>query len=231
VRGEVEEQVVLVDDAPGARSRRINMALAGLLTCVMLTTFVHPYLFRRDEPREAEIARETLVDNHWITPHLCGLPFLEKPPLYYDLVAAAFAVTGSITPSVARSVSIAFGAITIVTVLIFGFRWGGARRGWLAALILIGMPEFFKYNHLIVLDIAVAAFVTLAMAAFTWWLFWSANAKQRLLACKEKVFVLMRTQILGRLRATSLVSDSWRLRPLPDLDERHRYVLVSNAGD
>jgi hypothetical protein len=50
--------------------------------------------------------------------------------------------------------------------LAIGYRWGGPRRGWLAALILVSMPEFYKYSHLIVLDIAVGAFSTLAMAAF-----------------------------------------------------------------
>jgi 4-amino-4-deoxy-L-arabinose transferase-like glycosyltransferase len=71
---------------------------------------------------------------------------------------------------VARFVSIAFGAFVVAMVLALGYRWGGARRGWLAALILVAMPEFYKYSHLIVLDIAVVAFVTLAMAAFIWWL-------------------------------------------------------------
>jgi 4-amino-4-deoxy-L-arabinose transferase-like glycosyltransferase len=181
VRGETLERTVPAPLDAATRCRRIDWALTGLLAGVMLTTFVHPYLFRRDEPREAEIARETLVNGHWVTPHLCGLPFLEKPPLYYDLVAAAYAVTGSITPPVARFVSIAFGALAAVTVLTLGHRWGGARRGWLAALILMGMPEFHKYSHLIVLDIAVAAFVILAMAAFVWWAFRPAGDKRRTL--------------------------------------------------
>ncbi len=175
------QQVDVIDDDAAMQGRWTELTLASLLTCVMLTTFIHPYLFRRDEPREAEIARETLVDNHWVTPYLCGLPFLEKPPLYYNLVAAAYAVTGSITPPVARFVSIAFGVFTLLLVLAFGYRWGGARRGWLAALILIGMPEFYKYSHLIVLDIAVMAFVVLALTAFVWWyLEWTDSPRKML---------------------------------------------------
>ncbi len=34
-----------------------------------------------DEPRYAQVAREMLPRHDWVTPVLCGQPWLEKPPL------------------------------------------------------------------------------------------------------------------------------------------------------
>jgi len=149
-----------------ARSRWLTAFLIAVILSAMATRFYHPYLFSPDEPREAEIAREMLKNGNWITPHLSGLPFLEKPPLYYNIVAAAYAITGSITPAVARSVSIAFGMIMLAVVFLIAQSWQPGRRKWLAVLLLLAMPQFYKYSHQIVLDIAVGAFCTMAILAF-----------------------------------------------------------------
>jgi len=47
-----------------------------------------------DEGRYADIAREMLDANDWVTPRLNGLKYLEKPPLQYWATASAFAVLG-----------------------------------------------------------------------------------------------------------------------------------------
>ncbi|MDX6501070.1 MAG: hypothetical protein QOG23_4330 [Blastocatellia bacterium] len=47
-----------------------------------------------DEPRYAEVAREMLARHDLITPTLGGLPWFEKPPLLYWLMAAAYRVIG-----------------------------------------------------------------------------------------------------------------------------------------
>jgi 4-amino-4-deoxy-L-arabinose transferase-like glycosyltransferase len=144
----------------------VHIFLSMVRVLTMLTGFNHPYLWSPDEPREAEIARETLVNSQWITPHLCGLPFLEKPPLFYNIVALAYRLTGSITPLVARAVSLLFGMSILILVFLLGYSWSGFRLAWLASLLLLVMPAFYKYSHLILLDIAVGAFCTLGIACF-----------------------------------------------------------------
>src|SRR6195256_674516 len=47
-----------------------------------------------DEPRYAEVAREMLARHDWITPTLGGLPWFEKQPLLYWLMAASYRVSG-----------------------------------------------------------------------------------------------------------------------------------------
>lgn len=143
------------------------------VSVAMAVNVAYPYLWGPDEPREAESAREALATGNFITPHLCGLPFLEKPPLYYDLVAAAYKLTGRITPPVARAVSATLGMLMLLSIFFFGLKWGGMRRGVLAALVLASMPQFYRYSHWILLDIGVGAFSVLSLVAFFYWLSWA----------------------------------------------------------
>lgn len=163
-------------------NRNVSLFLIAVVVAAMITGVHHGYLFGPDEPREAEIARETFRDGHWVVPRLCGLPFLEKPPLYYDLVALAYALSGRVTPTVARSVSLAFGLFMIIPAFAFGHRWRGSRMAWLTVLILLTMPRFWRYSHVILLDIAVGAFCTWALACFAWSAFWASGEKKRALA-------------------------------------------------
>ena len=164
-----------------ARNLTTESIVVALLCIVltMLVDFSHPYLWGPDEPREAEIAREVLTGRDFITPHLCSLPFLEKPPLYYDMVAASFAFTGKTTPPLARLVSVLLGCIMLSAVFFFGRMWGGNRRGLLAVLVLESMPQFYRYSHWILLDIGVGAFCTLALVAFAYLVFWAKNGQER----------------------------------------------------
>ena len=47
-----------------------------------------------DEGLYAEIAREMVTSGDWIVPHVNGLPYLEKPPLYFWLTSLTFTVFG-----------------------------------------------------------------------------------------------------------------------------------------
>src|SRR5512134_1067591 len=47
-----------------------------------------------DEPRYARVAVEMQRAGEWVTPTLQGVPWLEKPALYYWLAGAAFSVLG-----------------------------------------------------------------------------------------------------------------------------------------
>jgi hypothetical protein len=136
--------------------KRYRSIFIGLVVAAaMITGICHDYLWGPDEPRVAEIARETLVDGHWVTPHLCGLPFLEKPPLYFDLIALAYGISGRITPAVARTVSFFFGCLMLAAVWLFGRYWRGSRAAWLMVLALVTMPRFWRYSHFIIIDIGV----------------------------------------------------------------------------
>jgi len=51
-------------------------------------------LIDRDEGRYAEGAREMLASGDWLVPRLFGVPYLEKPPLFFWLTAASCGLVG-----------------------------------------------------------------------------------------------------------------------------------------
>ena len=70
--------------------------VALLLLCVwaLFWNIGQPALIEPDEGRNAEIAREILLLKDWITPHYNFLPRLDKPILFFDLIALFYNLFG-----------------------------------------------------------------------------------------------------------------------------------------
>ena len=74
--------------------------LPGLFVVSALALFLalfytrHLPLIDRDEGRYAEGTREMVASGDWLVPRLFGVPYLEKPPLFYWLTAASLATFG-----------------------------------------------------------------------------------------------------------------------------------------
>src|SRR4026208_430679 len=51
-------------------------------------------LFEPDEGRNAEIAREILLLKDWVTPHYDFIPRLDKPMLFFNLIAFSYKLFG-----------------------------------------------------------------------------------------------------------------------------------------
>ena len=147
-------------------SRTICSLTLATLLAVMLVNVLHPFLWGPDEPREAEIARECLIDGHWIVPRFNQVPYVEKPPLYYDLAAAAFQLCGRFDPGAARMVSALLGILMLAAMGIFAWKKLGGFPALTAVAFCISMPQFYRAAHWILLDIGVGAFVTAALAVY-----------------------------------------------------------------
>ena len=79
-----------------------------------------------DEPRYAQVAREMLQRDDWVTPVLYGQPWLEKPPLYYWSAMLAYKATGGVSDWAARLPS----AILCSLMIFFIYVWARHfRRG------------------------------------------------------------------------------------------------------
>ena len=101
----------------------------------------------------------------WITPHLNGVPYFDKPPLLYWLMAGAFAWLGP-TESAARLVSgLSAVAVAVLTVLI-GTRLASARVGLMAGLMVAANLEMFLFGRMVKPDLLFVACILLGLYGF-----------------------------------------------------------------
>jgi 4-amino-4-deoxy-L-arabinose transferase-like glycosyltransferase len=120
-----------------------------------------------DEPRYAQIAREMLRNNDFVTPTLHGIPWLEKPALYYWRAAAAFRTFG-VHDWAARLPSATF-ALALVVIVYFHMRRfrPGAHFG--AALITASSAAIIGFSRGASTDMQLAAPFSFAMLGWYAW--------------------------------------------------------------
>jgi 4-amino-4-deoxy-L-arabinose transferase-like glycosyltransferase len=124
-----------------------------------------PALFEPDEGRNAEKAREILLLNDWVTPHENFLPVLDKPIFFFWLIALSYKLFGfSEWASRLPSVLAAFGCLVVVYRFVRS-QWGASEALW-STLILVTTAEFFILSRVVILDMTLNFFITLALCCF-----------------------------------------------------------------
>jgi len=140
----------------------------ALLVFVLLILFYRlggPSLFEPDEGRNAEKAREILLLHDWITPHENFHAVVDKPIFFYWLIALSYKFFG-VSEWSARlpSAMAAFGCILVV--YFFVRRWWSEWEARWSVLILATSAGFFIFSRIVIFDMTLTAFITLALWAF-----------------------------------------------------------------
>src|SRR3989442_10025840 len=122
----------------------------ALLPVVLLLALCAPIFFLRlgqpglgdpDEGRNAEVAREMDETGDWVTPHMDGVVYLDKPPAYFWPVAVSYLSFG-VSEWSARAPSALFALAGIPLVGWFVRRKLGSASASLAAPTLALSPLF-----------------------------------------------------------------------------------------
>lgn len=142
-------------------------------TCLFFIGLGGLPLLEPDEGRNAEIAREMLTSADWITPHFDTLTYLDKPAVFYWLVAVSFRLWG-ISEWAARFPSALMALGTLLLTWTLARRMFGDSTALRAGIILATSPLALAPARLVTLDMTLTFFVTLALTSF--WLAESHDA-------------------------------------------------------
>ena len=118
-----------------------------------------------DEGRNAEVAREMATTNNYLVPHLDGLPYLDKPVVYFAAAALGMEVLGP-KEAAARLPALLATLATIAVVAWFARRRWGSTAGWVAGLALATMPMVSAYARTTIFDSSLSFFTTTAIICF-----------------------------------------------------------------
>ena len=144
------------------RLLRVWAAVAAAALAIHLGGFP---LLDPDEGRNAEVGREMAVTNDYVMPRLDGLPYLDKPIVYFAAEAAAMEVLGP-TETAARLPAFLFTLATAAAAAWFARRLWGEAEGWLAFIATLASPLSVAFSRTVIFDSALAFFVTVAMIGF-----------------------------------------------------------------
>ena len=121
-------------------------------------------LIAPDEGRNAEVAREMKDAGAWLVPTYDGLPYLDKPALYFRLVALSMDALGE--NETAARLPAALAAVGVLALA-----WAFSRRAWgeraaaLSVLVVGTTPLVIAFARIVIFDMVLALFVIAAILA------------------------------------------------------------------
>ncbi|OAI54570.1 hypothetical protein AYO44_03230 [Planctomycetaceae bacterium SCGC AG-212-F19] len=133
-----------------------------LAALVCFTGFLCP-LQEPQESRYAEIPRQMLTHDSFVVPVLHGQPYYDKPPLFYWLVMASYAVFG-VTETAARLVPCMAAFLTVLVVHGWARRQIGLRAAFFGTAILCLSPRFIQLDRMLTMDSLLCLWVVSAWA-------------------------------------------------------------------
>jgi len=144
--------------------------VAGILALAGVSLLLFGYRlgstgFWTDESIYAQTAREMAQSGDWVTPRLCGKPYLIKPVLYHWLAASTFHLLGE-TELAGRLPQAVAGLAGIAALAFFASRLFGWRIGLLAGAVLATCPGYAMGARVAGMDVLLTAGISLCLLCF-----------------------------------------------------------------
>ena len=163
----IANPISLVEEEKQERhgSRVAYWALAVVFLAVYMGSMFTPGLLDDADSTHAEAAREMVVTGDYVTLHVNGIRYLEKPPLPYWLVAISYKVLG------VNEFSTRLPMVLAVMLLgVLGFCWGrrafGERTGIYAGLFVYTCAGVYLFTRIFIPDVLLSLLIAAAMYFF-----------------------------------------------------------------
>ncbi len=156
-------------------AKRFVFPLIGLwaLLYASITLFQPPLLDGQDA-LSAEIAREMLTGGHWVTPFANGIRYAQHPPLLYWTIAASFRIFGVSDWAARLPMALASLFLFIATFSLGRRLFHAANAAFYSALALMTSYAVFLFSHLLLRDVFLCLWTTLAINFF-----WRSLSQER----------------------------------------------------
>jgi 4-amino-4-deoxy-L-arabinose transferase-like glycosyltransferase len=118
-----------------------------------------------DEAMHASTSKDMVLSGDWVTPQYNGQNFYDKPPFYNWLAAISFLFFG-FTEFAARLPAALSGLGCVMITYWLGRRMFGPVAAFLSALVLATSAEYLVLSRVVVHDISLVFFDTLALTLF-----------------------------------------------------------------
>jgi len=129
---------------------------------VYLGSLSSPAIFDDADATHAEAAREMAVSHDWVTLHVDGIRYLEKPLLPYWLVATCYRVFGISETSTRLPTAIAI-FLLIVLAADWSRRAFGARASVYAALFIVTSIGYYLFSRILIPEALLALTIAAAL--------------------------------------------------------------------
>jgi 4-amino-4-deoxy-L-arabinose transferase-like glycosyltransferase len=157
--------------APQTRISKRPLANTLLLLALWIVfyasfTLFTPALLDDADSVHAEVAREMLLRQDWVTLYANGIRYLEKAPLLYWSMAASFKLFGVSAAAARIPLALAVLALAFAVESFARRAFRSARAGLYAALILLSSFGFFLFTRITIPDAMLCLWLTLALLCF-----------------------------------------------------------------
>lgn len=140
--------------------------LLGFFGFIHFFWLSHAYgLMHNNEGLYAQIPVEMLQNKAFIIPTLNGVPYIEKPPLLYWLVAIVYKIAG-ISETTARVIPALSGFMTCMGLYYMGYQHNQRETGFIAALMLMGSVAFVIFSRMVYFEGLLTFTLTTALLLF-----------------------------------------------------------------
>jgi 4-amino-4-deoxy-L-arabinose transferase-like glycosyltransferase len=126
-------------------------------------------LWNPDEPRYAQVAKEMASRGDWVLMHVNGETYVDKPPLFFWLIALSSFLWQGFTSFSARFPSGLLSVFTVLITFFLGKKLYGSRTGFLSALVLATSMEFAYLSVRANIDATLTFFTTASLFLFLQW--------------------------------------------------------------
>ncbi len=157
---------MISDSTSSSTFRRYQWIVLLVASAIFLACIISPPSLMDDvDSVQAAISRAMVTTGDWVTPHLDGIKYFEKPPLKYWIIAIFFQLFG-IHDYIARLPL----ALMDVGLCWLTFRMGvwafGNRAGLYAGLIISTCVGLFLFTRILIADSQLTFAIALSMWSF-----------------------------------------------------------------